>query len=674
MAGEGGGGQKAVLQIPIDDEQWKLFLESFAQYQEKLASQGSAWASTNAGIRQMGTAFDSAEESFDDLVKSAESQKLTRAFSTIDKTSKETAKSWVNISKTIEKSSRDMAGLLRGGSKFAALGQFLGVGGLAVGATALFSAVKGANDSLADQNILNRKLGLAPGEEKAFDTVFEKAGGDTALLSKVAAAQANPEQWRYLQAAGFSQQDIQNSDPVTLSSELLEKIGGRVNANGLAQTGLWAHAMGVDQFVDGNSMRLASTYSATDYAGMRQQYKDLQPQLAAQQKQLDDATAARQQIEAALAKDTLELDKAFIKLNPLVIDAAEKVTKWVTAFAESGELERDIKDVENAFSDIGKASHWLVDELNSLFGRGAKDSGLGTITGGNTAPDFHVDKDHPVGQITRDPSGHTRWAIEDWWNNLTGKDNDDTGSSGATPYNNPGNLEVPGKRGQFQQFASPEQGVLAMDRQLVLYAQRDHLNTLSGIISKYAPAKDGNNVPAYISDVAGRTGFDPSNPLDMNDPHVRAAVEAAMIHHENGKKYSQFDQQAISDLLTGKTVADASSKSAFDDPKSIKEAKTTDKLNANPEIVPFTAEDQRAKDADDKNSQQVITETLLDRLKRGFGMMGDAISSGGGAAFRSPDAPARPMPSTQQAPYNVNVVVTTPAGSSTTVTTSSLAQ
>jgi hypothetical protein len=54
--------------------------------------------------------------------------------------------------------------------------------------------------------------------------------------------------------------------------------------------------------------------------------------------------------------------------------------------------------------------------------------------------------------------------------------------------------------------------------------------------------------------------------------------------------------------------------------------------------------------------------------------MGSAISEGGGSQFRMPDQQTRSAPSTQQAPLNINVQVSTPAGNNATVTYGTLAQ
>lgn len=107
---------------------------------------------------------------------------------------------------------------------------------------------------------------------------------------------------------------------------------------------------------------------------------------------------------------------------------------------------------------------------------------------------------------------------------------------------NLGNLRFAGQRGAsqgeggFARFASDEQGVAAMDEQLRLYMQRDHLNTLAKIIATYAPASDNNDVGAYIKDVSSKTGIGANEQLDPNDPRM-ASIRNAMIGHEGNGRY-----------------------------------------------------------------------------------------------------------------------------------------
>lgn len=112
--------------------------------------------------------------------------------------------------------------------------------------------------------------------------------------------------------------------------------------------------------------------------------------------------------------------------------------------------------------------------------------------------------------------------------------------------NNPGNIEdggfarnLPGyvgSDGRFARFETPEAGIQAQSRLLDVYANKHGLNTVAGIVGRWAPATDGNNVSAYAANVAKQMGVDPTAPLNMSDPNVKAKLAMAMAAHENGRQ------------------------------------------------------------------------------------------------------------------------------------------
>lgn len=108
--------------------------------------------------------------------------------------------------------------------------------------------------------------------------------------------------------------------------------------------------------------------------------------------------------------------------------------------------------------------------------------------------------------------------------------------------NNPGNLEASwaftwqgqnGTDGRFATFASPEHGIRALGVNLLAY-QRRGLDTISKIISRWAPPQDNNNTTAYIQNVSQALGVTPTTRLDVASPGVLTALSKAIIHQENG--------------------------------------------------------------------------------------------------------------------------------------------
>ena len=100
---------------------------------------------------------------------------------------------------------------------------------------------------------------------------------------------------------------------------------------------------------------------------------------------------------------------------------------------------------------------------------------------------------------------------------------------------NVGNLRPVGASTGFQQPASYEEGIRAMDENLKVYGTKHKINTLRGVISRYAPSSE-NDTEAYIKYVAQRTGLDPNQEIDLTNPAVRHVITGPMILMEKGNK------------------------------------------------------------------------------------------------------------------------------------------
>lgn len=100
---------------------------------------------------------------------------------------------------------------------------------------------------------------------------------------------------------------------------------------------------------------------------------------------------------------------------------------------------------------------------------------------------------------------------------------------GAFAQSQPG---YAGSDGRFAKFAAPEHGVGAANSLLDSYQKNHGLNTVAGIVGRWAPAGDNNDTGAYAAHVAQQLGIDPNAPIP---PEKRMALIAAMGQHENGR-------------------------------------------------------------------------------------------------------------------------------------------
>lgn len=119
------------------------------------------------------------------------------------------------------------------------------------------------------------------------------------------------------------------------------------------------------------------------------------------------------------------------------------------------------------------------------------------------------------------------------------------GMSRGLRNNNPLNIEAgdftkgqtgyTGSDGRFAKFSSLDQGIRAADNLLTVYSKKHGLNTVSGIVNRWAPPSDGNPTSAYADTVAKAIGVAPDQPIDMGDSSVRRRVIEAMSKFENGR-------------------------------------------------------------------------------------------------------------------------------------------
>lgn len=110
--------------------------------------------------------------------------------------------------------------------------------------------------------------------------------------------------------------------------------------------------------------------------------------------------------------------------------------------------------------------------------------------------------------------------------------------------NNPGNIRI-GQKWQgrvtsfeqtdqsFDQFIDPTWGIRALAALLVNYQDKYKLNTVRGIIDRWAPPNE-NDTASYINQVAKAVQVKPDQPLDLHRYETLRPLVESIIRHENG--------------------------------------------------------------------------------------------------------------------------------------------
>lgn len=127
--------------------------------------------------------------------------------------------------------------------------------------------------------------------------------------------------------------------------------------------------------------------------------------------------------------------------------------------------------------------------------------------------------------------------------------------------NNPGNIDrnetiwlgmsdiQPDSR--FITFNDPKWGIRALAKVLLSYYHAHGLNTVSGIINRWAPDVE-NATDAYVNHVAELLNVAPDQAINLENANILESLVRAIIAHENGRvAYSDEVIQTGVDLALG---------------------------------------------------------------------------------------------------------------------------
>lgn len=115
--------------------------------------------------------------------------------------------------------------------------------------------------------------------------------------------------------------------------------------------------------------------------------------------------------------------------------------------------------------------------------------------------------------------------------------------------NNPGNIrlsattyqgEVASTDKAFKQFKSMTYGYRAMFVLLHSYQRKHHLNTITEMINRYAPAVE-NHTEAYIKAVSEWSGVPATSHITATNGDIMIPIVAAMSRVENGIEANMVD-------------------------------------------------------------------------------------------------------------------------------------
>lgn len=546
---------RSVLEVDVRDDRFKQFQALFEKYQQAVTKLPAQWRQSSAaqqdqvkGFRDMAAAMMAQNE----LV-----HRLTVEEARGRQEVERTATAWAKIKDHTASAASSIARGLTSFAKWSGLA-------LLGGGVGLFGLDRlGASAGAMRQR--SAGLGVSPGEARAFGLNFGRFVSDPGgLLSSIAGARydvTNPA-YAALRAAGISPQTLSSANSANIGVELLQRLPQLLHGVPENLRGTKLHALGLDQLISTEEANKYLSASPEERAAQAAHYRvdagrlNLGDQQGrAYQDFTTQLSRAAQAIETSLMRSLVGLAgpidhlsaavvrtiDAFGKSDQLkhVIDSIGDGLEHFAKYIDTPEFRQGVEDFARGVEKIGSAIASVV----KWFGGAPASS---EPTGRRLLSDKPLLDLGPLGSI--DP----QITKGSWLDRAT-----------RGPLNNPGNLRIPGSAVGFQQFPDVDSGVRAMARQLQLYAKRDHLDTVEGIVSKYAPPSE-NDTKAYIGDVAKRTGFAPGQHLDLNDRATLARLIDAMIHHEGTARQVPGGEGQVVRILdnTGGNVVVSTSQTA----------------------------------------------------------------------------------------------------------------
>lgn len=124
--------------------------------------------------------------------------------------------------------------------------------------------------------------------------------------------------------------------------------------------------------------------------------------------------------------------------------------------------------------------------------------------------------------------------------------------------NNPLNIRIstnkwegkitPNTDGSFEQFKTPEDGIRAGAKLLLVYNAHYKLSTVHGLINRFAPGNE-NDTRAYALEVAKDIGVTLNQTIDVDDYKTMSALIKAMIDYENDGDGCPYSDEIIRNAL-----------------------------------------------------------------------------------------------------------------------------
>ena len=416
---------------------------------------------------------------------------------------------------------------------------------------------KGLNETVADVEAAKKRINVSAEDQQRIDNSRAQRTKEREQRQEKDRKQRDRERAKSTRELGDTVKDVAFSlGGAILGFETIKGaigfLGGLVTQTaqlGRASANLGQSAQGLQAW--GNAVQLAGGDS-----------KDAQASFAALSQQMTafklsgavGPLLALAQNNGVYTRDEHGNTKPLDQLLPQIVDAVRARYSRADAFnllsgaGVSEGLFNLLADPNRAtYLAQGKATAFADDEkVRKAQAAAAARANFGQKVGKFGADALDTLTDHPVATfldptvnpITRGLYDAARSGTTDLFEKLFGE----KGATIGVRNNNPGNLMD--RSGHLRSFTTMAEGSSALSSDIDYKIDRDHLNSVNQIISKYAPAAAGNDTKSYIADVTKRLGIDADDPITTREQRMQ--LVDAIVRHEQGKAGAAQVSRAIS--------------------------------------------------------------------------------------------------------------------------------
>ena len=226
---------KSIIDVDVNDDQFKSFMEMFKKYQDAIKKLPGAWGETEKAV---GLARNKLEDMAGIIQKQTREQEKMRR--ELDKTNYAMGLLYKTTDKVYSRIKSTTADLFKWSGAVGILRTVVGAFSLAGFDQLARSASQARSQSMG--------IGIAPGQLQAANINYARFGGATPTLSRIAEMQNDITQRYYLQNLGISREDIEQKSAFELLPQVLRGVGRGYSGLMEAGTTINAGAYGYDQF------------------------------------------------------------------------------------------------------------------------------------------------------------------------------------------------------------------------------------------------------------------------------------------------------------------------------------------------------------------------------------------------------------------------------------------